>query len=171
MEFAIHSQFFDCGVFNFAGNFENCRCRIYKCQLTNSACRSISNMTPKASPMLAVLPPGGRNPQKWTSFSSIWGIWGLKCMFQYILSVSRHLQRKNGPGTSPRDAPYPGHIEICASNMFFYSMKLLFWPFESVEHLKWPQSGIWKTVPVPNIKMPKLKFRTRGKFMPCRCEI
>ena len=103
------------------------------------------NVTPKASPMLAVLPPGVRNPQKWTSCFSIWGIWGLKCIFQYMLSVSRHLQRKNGPGMSPRDAPYPGHIEISASNMLFYSMKVLFWPFESVEHLKWPQPGIWKS--------------------------
>ena len=95
--------------------------------------------------MLAVLPPGVRNRQKWTSFCSIWGIWGPKCIFQYILSVSRHLQGTNGPGTSPRDAPYPGHIEICASTCFFYGTKVLFLPFESVEHLRWPQTGIWKS--------------------------
>ena len=63
--------------------------------------------------------------------------------------------------------------------MFFYSMKVLFWPFESVEHLKWPQTGIWKSraraeyknakfktwqalqtqgTPLPNIKLPQLRL-------------
>ena len=141
----MYSQLFNCRVFNFAGNLENCRCRIYKCQITNSACRSKLNVTPKASPMLAVLPPGVRNPQKWTSCFSFLCIWGIKCICQDILSVFRHLQRKHGPGTSPRDAPYPGYIESCASTCFVYNMKVLFWPFESVEHLKWPQTGIWKS--------------------------
>ena len=133
----------------------------------------------KSKPDVGGAPSGGSEPSKMDVIFWIWGIWGLKCIFQYILSVSRHLQRKNGPGTSPRDAPYPGHIEMCASNMFFYSMKVLFWPFESVEHLKWPQTGIWKSraraeyknaeikvshawqvhaMPLRNIKLRQLKY-------------
>ncbi len=46
--------------------------------------------------------------------------------FHYILRVSRHLQRKHGPGTSPRDAPYPGHIEIFALACFSKARKYCF---------------------------------------------
>ncbi len=90
-------------------------------------------------------PAGGSQTSKMDVIFSILCISGLKCIFQYIVSVSRHLQRKNSPGTSPRDAPYPGYIESCASTCFVYDMKVLFWPFESVEHFKWPQTGTWKS--------------------------
>ena len=77
----------------------------------------------KSKPDVGGAPSGGSEPSKMDVMFFVF------VYLRFKMPIPIHFKcfsKKNGPGTSPRDAPYPGYIESCASTCFVYDMQIMF---------------------------------------------